>query len=51
MKQKSGLLVLLILSALAVNPGAAHPQTEKEGDRTRSAHRVSSRPDALSNDR
>jgi Ca-activated chloride channel family protein len=38
MKRKSGLLMLLILGALVLNPGAAHPQTEKEGDRTLSPY-------------
>ena len=38
MKRKSGLLMLLILGALVLNPGGAHPQTEKEGDRTLSPY-------------
>ena len=38
MKQKSGLLMLLILGALVLNPGGAHSQTEKEGDRTLSPY-------------
>ena len=38
MKRKSGLLMLLILGALVLNPGGAHPYTEKEGDRTLSPY-------------
>ena len=32
MKRKSGLLMLLILGAVVLNPGGAYPQIEKEGD-------------------